>query len=212
MPKIRSLFRLVNIKQRSFLTSCVLWFVFLNASTSTVAVNSVFDFLCRLVCACAQQAPKCVRALKIPYPSVIKELASQPVGSWVAPYYGCSLSPRTAARYCCALHGTTKLSNLISNPTEQYYQHCYICKCCVGVACVVDSCKLCIIIIYIVYKCCIARLSLLLSLSFKIMWQTHFSCYRNKHCVTWLDLTWLHAQNPTDTEYNPTTATSWLID
>ena len=43
--------------------------------------------------------------------------------------------------------------------------------------------------IYCLY--CITRLSLLLSLSFKIMWQTHFSCYRNKHCVTWLDLTCL---------------------
>ena len=33
MPKIRTLFCLVDIKKRSFLTSCVFWFVFLNASS-----------------------------------------------------------------------------------------------------------------------------------------------------------------------------------
>ena len=38
-------FCVVNIKKRSFLTSSVFRFVFLNASSSTVAVMSVFHFL-----------------------------------------------------------------------------------------------------------------------------------------------------------------------
>ena len=55
----------------------------------------------------ARHAPKCVRTLNIPYPSVVTQQASEPVvwnhentayrkrtKCWVVPYYGCSLSLR----------------------------------------------------------------------------------------------------------------------
>ena len=62
-----------------------------------------------------RHVPKCVRTLKIQYPSVVKSVGISAGGvetrtrctqgeSWVAPCYGCSLSPGKAARISRALH------------------------------------------------------------------------------------------------------------
>ena len=68
-------------------------------------------------------APKFVRMLKIPYPSVIKEfdygntkiLHTGKKKSWIAPHYVCLLSPGKAARIFRALHWDKKVikTNLI---------------------------------------------------------------------------------------------------
>ena len=69
---------------------------------------------------CVRHTPKPMRALKIPYPSVIQVCRTRTHsrwyrntrtmhkggggGSWVAPYYGCWLSPEKAAGISRALH------------------------------------------------------------------------------------------------------------
>ena len=53
MPKIRTLFCLVDIKKRSLLTSCVFWFVFLNASS-----HLCFRFVFSSAAAETESSPK----------------------------------------------------------------------------------------------------------------------------------------------------------